>query len=463
MGIHTKASLETLCQAESNKQCLHCGAPISVDAIRNNVITCSQCNTNYPMLLIGNVHIPFIFEDVDSVLYGWCARLNGFKEKIDAELSDLAIQVKNKRNSKLTEKRLKKLSSSKKQYREQLTSLLASIEMMAPKDEFSQNISIAKNQGIDSYINNVFRDWSWDNGETVELINIVRDLLSEDYVAGKTLTLGAGASRLSYDFHYTYHAEHSLLVDINPVLLGIAANIIAGEPLNIFEFPVAPLSLEDFAVNQKCNLPYDDNHEACNFEFLLADALNLPLCHNYFDSVLTPWVIDIVPIDFRELIPHINRLLKVGGKWINTGSLAYFHNNETWNYSQEEIIDLLKKYGFDNIEISREDINYLRSPHSAHGRVESVFSFSASKKFECKAPEKFNYVPEWMCDYKLNIPVQDELVAKSSKYLFQAQILSAIDGKRSINEIGRLVATQYGISEESARAAVRQVLLDNLK
>ena len=461
MGNHQNPSLEPPQPSCSNKQCLQCGESLAAYSDNNQTITCQNCNAEYPVLLFGDISIPLIFEDVDSVLFGWGARFNGFKEKIDLEISTIAKQVTDKKYSNLTRQRLKKVLSAKKHYKEQLTSLLTSIEEVSGANQLPSNISIAKNQGIDSYINNIFRDWSWDNGENLELLESVSDVLVENYHAGNTLTLGAGASRLSYDFHYTFKANFSTLVDINPVLLGFAANIISGNTLELEEFPIAPLSLDSFAVNQTCELPINNNHKANEFEFILADALNCPFEHRSFDTVLTPWLIDIVPIDFRDLIPHINRLLEVGGVWVNTGSLAFFHNNQVCNYSQEEITDLLIKYGFDEINISRKNINYLHSPYSAHGRVEMVFSFSARKKFECKPPVKFSYVPKWLRDYDLNIPVQDEMVDKSSKYLFQAQILSAIDGNRTIREIGELVATQYEIDEESACAAVKQVLLDN--
>jgi|TARA_B110000238_G_C16057470_1_gene408915 hypothetical protein len=50
----------------------------------------------------------------------------------------------------------------------------------------------------------------------------------------------------------------------------------------------------------------------------------------------------------------------------------------------------------------------------------------------------------------------------SSKHLLQAQVLSAIDGERSIINIAELLAKQYDMSQDSAIAAVRQILIDNI-
>ena len=158
----------------------------------------------------------------------------------------------------------------------------------------------------------------------------------------------------------------------------------------------------------------------------------------------------------------MNRLLKVSGLWVNTGSLAFLHSKQQWNYSQEEVVDLLRTYGFDDIQVNRSKINYLNSPHSAHGRIENVFSFSAKKKFDSPPLRKFNYLPDWINDHSASIPNQAELMVHSSKLLLQAQVLSAIDGERSIIKIAELLAKQYDMSGDSAIAAVRQILIDNL-
>ena len=463
MGIQQNALLETQFQLCTDIQCLHCGELLHIDVNNHQSLTCSKCDDHYPILQIGDVKLPLIFEDIDAILFGWFARLNGFKDKLDQEIIELAAQSKNKKNSQLSSKRLKKILSAKKEFKIQISTLLECFDNPQATDRLITNSSLAKNQGIDSYINNIFRDWCWDNGENAEQLNAIEQVLPNDYQAGKTLTLGSGGSRLSYDFHYAFNANYSVLTDINPVLLGVAANIISNKSIELVEFPIGPLSLDDFAIKHDCQLAQHDNHEVDKFEFMLADALNLPFIKNSFDTILTPWFIDIIPIDFRDFIPHVNQMLKVGGKWVNSGSIAFFHKNPTWNYSQEEIIDLLKKFGFDEIKFDRTEINYLNSPYSSHGRRENIFSFSATKKFNSKQPDKFNYTSEWMRDLDKHVPAQEQFTAMSSKYLLQAQILSAVDGNRSISEISRLIAKQYEIPEEQARAAVRQIFEDNLE
>ena len=406
-----------------------------------------------------------MFAPVSTAIQGWSARLNGFQQKVLQEIESLNSALKDKKISKLTRQRIKLLLKAKTTYREQITTPLQFFNDSGFDQSISSNANLAQNQGVDSYINNVFRDWCWENGENEELVQAVTDILPESsFAPSEVLTMGAGAARFSFDFHHKWQADYSVLLDINPFLLSTASKIIAGEAVSLYEFPIAPSSSEEYAVLQQCKLPNSVvDSQAANFDYVLADVSNVPFTDKSFDTILTPWLIDIIPMDFRDFIPHVNRLLKPGGVWINTGSLAFFHKQENWNYSEAEIVDLLKKYGFEIEHAARRNINYLRSPHSAHGRLENVFSFSARKQFDSIPPKAHAYLPDWLSNGNVAIPQLKQLVAASSKHLLQAQVLSAIDGVRTVEEIGGLLAKQYGMSEANASAAVRQILIDNFK
>jgi len=395
-------------------------------------------------------------------MQGWCARRNGFQQQQSRDIQSLKSQLKEKQLSRLTLGRLKSQLSAKQQYLQQIESHLQPMVHFS-RDFYPQsNALIAKNQGVDSYINNLFRDWAWDNGENEEMLSAIEDIVPQSFNAGAVITLGAGGSRLSYDFHHQYFAAHSVLLDINPVLLGAAGKIIAGGKFSLYEFPVAPLGKNNFSIRHQCKLPEKTGKtDLNNFTFILGDVLNVPFKKGTFDTVLTPWLIDIIPVDFKQFIPHVSRLLKPGGLWLNIGSLAFFHQQANWHYSDEEVIDLLKKFGFEVILHCRREINYLRSPHSANGRIENLFCFSARKKFATVSAKPHQYLPKWIQSTTKAIPVQEQLIVSSSRYLLQAQVLSAIDGNRSIVDIGRMVAQQYKMSEQSAYEAVRQILIEN--
>ena len=48
----------------------------------------------------------------------------------------------------------------------------------------------------------------------------------------------------------------------------------------------------------------------------------------------------------------------------------------------------------------------------------------------------------------------------STDHLLHAQVLAAIDGKRSIDEIGSLVAKQYGLQDSEAAHAVQRIMIE---
>ena len=446
-------------------RCPHCFATELSISKQAAVITCSNCSARYPLITAGNGVIPFLFGQLDTAVQGWSARLNGYLLKNNQHIDVLKKSLDDKKTSKLTRQRVKKMMQARVQLAEQLISHLQFFYDHSTSVDLNSNVQVAQNQGVDSYINNIFRDWCWENGENEQLIQAVADVLPAEFTnAGDVLTMGSGAARFSVDFHFRWHANYSVLLDINPLLSQVAKSIIDGQTVSLYEFPIAPLSVDDYAVLQQCTWPKTlDAPRPGQFDFILGDAGNVPFEEKSFDTVLTPWLIDIIPMDLRDFIPHVNRVLKSGGVWVNTGSLAFFHNNESWNYSQSEVTDLLNKYGFDVETSQRTEIQYLHSPHSAHGRRENVFSFCARKKFDSVAPKPHAYLPNWLCDEDMSIPRLNELLAESSKHLLQAQVLSAVDGVRSVRDIGMLLAEQYEMSEQSATAAVRKILMDNYK
>ena len=194
--------------------------------------------------------------------------------------------------------------------------------------------------------------------------------------------------------------------------------------------------------------------------FVLADALSSPFKAGSFDTVLTPWFIDIIPQDLADCVRAVNRLLKVGGVWLNTGSLAFFHRNEASCYSEEEVVSLMAANGFEIIATERVKIPYLQSPASAHGRVERAFSFSARKTADAETPKRPQYLPKWLLDPDGVVPDLDEFVVASTNHLFKAQILAAIDGRRTVDEIALLIAKRCGLQRSEAKAAVQRILID---
>ena len=69
-------------------------------------------------------------------------------------------------------------------------------------------------------------------------------------------------------------------------------------------------------------------------------------------------------------------------------------------------------------------------------------------------------LPDWILDSSQPIPASAESAVNSSNHMLIAQVLSAIDGKRTIDQIGRMVAKQYGLGIPETIHAVRRILID---
>ena len=75
-------------------------------------------------------------------------------------------------------------------------------------------------------------------------------------------------------------------------------------------------------------------------ELVAADALQPPFADGAFDTVVTPWFVDIIGEPFARVAARVNLLLKPGGRWINFGSLAFSRAAHAERMSLEEVLEL---------------------------------------------------------------------------------------------------------------------------
>jgi ubiquinone/menaquinone biosynthesis C-methylase UbiE len=272
---------------------------------------------------------------------------------------------------------------------------------------------------------------------------------------GDVLVLGAGAGRLAYDVHTNIDCSSTTALDFNPLLVLIAQAVASGETLNLYEFPIAPLALEDDAVLRKLAAPepVDDA-----FHFVLGDALRPPFREKAFDTVITPWLIDIISEDLPLLAARINRLLKEEGRWINFGSLAFSSPKKTRCYSPEEVKAIVAENGFSDPYVSQATIPYMCSPASRHGRQERVFTFSAYKERNAGRPERHRALPDWIVKGDDPVPLTPSFRQQAMTTQIYAFIMSLIDGKRSIRDMAAVLETQRLMSKEEAEPAIRTFL-----
>ena len=396
--------------------CPACTQP-QVTAQAAHRLRCAACATEFPVFTSGAAEIPWLFADPANALLEWRARFAGFAERNRAEQNRLQRGLAEPRISALARARLEALLSARKRHCGQIKKLLSPLSITGSRPEQAELSAnkVPSQQGLLSYYANVFRDWSWNNGEHEALASVLSEVAGpRDLGRGNVLTLGSGAGRLSYDVHRRWRPPLSIALDINPLLQALAGRIVTGEAVSLYEFPIAPIAADRGAVLQECRAPepVDDN-----FQLLLADGMNPPFAPASFATVLTPWLIDIMPQDLQEFVPRLNRLLDKGGVWLNTGTLAFFHDTASWCYTEDEVLEIVESCGFRVLAKTSHTLAYMSSPLSGHGRRERVFSVCAEKTRELDTPTKpYRFLPDWLTTTGRSLPVRVRCRARHERF-----------------------------------------------
>lgn len=416
--------------------------------------TCTKCNIHYPVI----DDMPWLLPDPMASLEQWRGRLQMLLKTIHAEASvaDASLSAQDLRPN--TRKRLTLWRDGKWANLKQLGTLLQAI---AIPSEGSLDLSRAlkarlpHNQTLASYFNNLHRDWCYGEQENKAAAAIISGLVDSREIAD-TLVLGTGAGRLAYDLSQVLNCRCMIGLDFNPLMLAVAKRMYAGETLELMEFPIAPRALSDIARLRTLKAPQG----AIKSESLLiaGDCLAPPVKAKAFNTVLTPWLIDILPTSFDHIAHVINNLLAVGGQWINFGSLAFDQKNPRFNYTRDEVAELLESMGMVMLRDTLTTVPYLKSDASLHAREETTYAFIAQKRTDLPLlPHKPN-LPAWLMDPTISIPRQREHDGLELAHGIYIEVIKLIDGRRSLDAINAEFAPKHGMSKEQGLAALRQFL-----
>ena len=434
---------------------------LAVDA---DALVCTACDCQFPVIRAGRQEIPWSFPCPGTAHLEWSARYRGEMQRLSDEHNRLNHALSNAQCGSRGRLRLSVELRAIREHRQYLEELLAPIGLdgddVVPAVTRNLRDKLPQHQGLASYSANVFRDWSWNNGENDAQLRAVESVLQpmERRSCDAALTLGAGAGRLAYDMHRRLEPSLSVALDFNPLLAILASRVSQGESISLYEFPIAPLDEAHCAIQQGMSAPEPvrDN----SLRFVLGDATAPPFAPASFDLVSTPWLLDILAQDLRTFLPQINRLLVDGGTWVNTGTLAFFHADPSRRYSEAEVLELVEESGFEVDSLDCRTLPYLNSPHSGHGRTERVVSFAARKVRDVMPERRRGHLPDWLQDSSMSIPGTATSMIDASSQLLKAQVLAAIDGKRSVDDIALMVAREYGLSQEECRHAIRAMLTE---
>ncbi len=418
-------------------------------------LRCGACKVAFPRL----EGMPWLFADPDASRGEWQSRLHFAVQKVAHDVARLEAEEKQKDLRALTKRRVERHRKCLDSHRRKLTKLLSPLEVSAQTANYESYLALRTrlpvDQGLNTYYANIHRDWAWGDEENAASLKQIRAVVNDSASLGDVLVLGAGAGRLAYDIHMQMDSERTVAFDFNPMLLLVAKAMAAGETLPMYEFPIAPRSLEDDAVLRKLTAPEPARD---GFHLVLGDALRAPFREQSFDTVVTPWLIDIVTEDLPVFAARVNRLLKKDGRWINFGSLAFHHPKETSHYSPEETKAIVAETGFSDPYVSEATIPYMCSPASRHGRQERTFTFSAFKEKDVKAPPRYKALPDWIVTGKEPVPLLQSFRTQAMTTQIYSFIMSLIDGRRSIEDMAKVLEQQQLMTRDEGAAAIRTFL-----
>lgn len=228
------------------------------------------------------------------------------------------------------------------------------------------------------HVHQIIRDWGWPadpQGENAQALDLVTSVL-DGRPTGRMVVLGAGAGRLAYDLHRAHDANETTAVDVDPLVLTVADIVTRGGSARLREANADVDDLEHVSKEWTLRAPHGAVER---FSVVAANGLNPPLPDASFDTVLTPWFIDLVPSDIRAFLPVVRRLLAPNGRWVNLGPLRYgSHVPLPQRYTHQELFELAREAGFAVGRSRTASLPYLVSKLSGRGKVEWVLCFAAS-------------------------------------------------------------------------------------
>ncbi len=426
--------------------CPRCRGPLGPGAR----LACVACEVEFPE--VGG--LPWLFADPAAALGDWRARLHAFVAELERQAARYRAALEGAADRASTRTRLKLLAAACSDHARRLRALLAPLadatDAAAPEVYRALEVSLPAGQTLTGYYANLHRDWCWGEAENEAAYRLVDAALG---VAGpgRTLLLGLGAGRLAYDLHVRRRPELLLAADINPLLMLAARRLFAGESLELYEFPIAPRGIEEHAILRRLQAP---RRAPPGMHLVFADVTAGPFTTGAFDTVVTPWLIDIIDEDFAGFAQRVNRWLRPGGRWVNSGSLAFQGHDPASRYALEEVREILPSAGFAGVECREDEVPYLSSPASRHARRETVVTFSAAKREEAASPSVVRRSPDWLARTDLPVPLQPDLAARQLELRVLAYVASLIDGQRSVRDVARVLVERRMVAPDEAEPMV---------
>jgi hypothetical protein len=430
--------------------CPRCDAPLASDG---EAWRCAGCAVTFPRV----AGVPWLFAEPNAALGEWRGRLHFALQKLERERRQVATALAAPALRAATRARLEKLARAMSEHGARLGKLLAPLELEQHTASYETYLALRTrlpaDQGLTTYYSNIHRDWCWGSEENEASFEALAAPLRATPPT-RVLVLGAGAGRLAYDLHMRTPAAVTVALDFNPLLAIVADTVTRGATLELYEFPLAPR--DDPAVLRTLAAPAPARP---GLALVLADAHRPPFRRGAFDTVVTPWLVDILPERFELLCARVNTLLSDGGHWLNFGSLSFHDADPAARYGTDECRAALEENGFDSVALEEREIPYLSSPASRHARRERIVTWSARKCADVKKVPRHQALPDWLVRGTDPVPLDDAFRSQVAATRIHAFLMSMIDGRRSIKDMAQLLVEQRLMTAAEAESSLRSFFI----
>ncbi len=434
-------------------RCPRCAAPLDVRAVN---IVCSNCGSAFPR--IGG--IPVLLRDPQAYLQSCRRQLALVEQHAQRTIQSIGRQLEMRDLLPLTRMRCRRIMEA---VRDQTADICEILRQLAGEDA-ADPVS-GESPAPLQYIHYLYRDWGWPadpDGENERVLASVRSVL-DGHTPQRMLVVGAGACRLAYDLHRLDAQAETIVVDIDPFLFVAAHRVIRGESLTMREVNAEVHEAENVVKKWVLQAPHGPITDE-SFHFMLADGLEPPVASASFDTVVTPWFIDLIPPDLRNFMSEVYRLLKPKGRWINIGPLLYRQDVPiTRRFTREEVFDLAGRAGLRMDNWKAESMPYLVSKLNGRGKVERVLAFGATRLE--RPPESeltAGSCPSWLLFTHIPVPAFPGQSTFQTEDPAEHIVLSAIDGRNTLDDIAAILisnAGDSGITLDQFREIARRCLM----
>lgn len=423
--------------------CPRCGSPLARD---EGAFTCGA--HHFPDL--GPV--PCLLSDPGLARRVWGAQLEMVHREADASLATFEAELRRPALLASTRARLQAQKELVIRARAEIDGLLAPLGIVRGAGHEPSGYRPL------SILHTAHRDWSWpasdENARAAEMVAKVIDGRG----VGRMLVAGAGACRLAYDVHRAHGAELTVAIDLDPLSMWIAHRVVRGERVPLVETRANASELDRLSAERVLEAP---GGPVDHLHAVIADALAPPFAPGAFDTLLTPWFLDVGPQDLRDFVGVADRMLAPGGRWVHFGPLLYpTERAAACRYSRQEIFDLAELAGFEIERSTAAVLEYGRSPLTERGRLEPCLAFAARKVGQPRSRE--GDPPAWMVLPHLPVP---DFASRGLLHPTSASaraILELIDGRRGVDAIAREMIARSGTTAGLAavKDSVRLCLAD---